>query len=390
MLRSAVWLSLDKYGGQFLGLLFGVWVMTLTDAKVFGEFAVILAWFGLGNLLSESAFTITLIKYSEDDFNSSFITFGVIQILIAITYSVVLLILNTGLEYYLIVPVLLLQPLQLFYTSYLSRKEMWSFQGKVGIASNLISIVISLVLVLMNHVLIGLVTRLISRQLILSFIGGLLLFRNYEFLQLNVNFLRIRKQLKFSSSILIQGIVNSITELLFAQHMRLRTLQDLGLYNRSRQFSDFLFRTPTIIFERVAFLRTRSGGFLTFKSIWIRPIAILVVTSVLFLLFSEGFNVSFYVRKYYPEWGALGGLIWFIVFLGLISSMTTILNSWFNSCGRSWVNFLGSVFRLIILLIFMKILSWEHVVLLSSGIEMIYLLIVTAYIYGSSNSNNLV
>lgn len=390
MLRSASWLSLDKYGGQLLGLFFSLWVMSFSDANVFGEFAVILAWFALGNLLSESAFTITLIRYSEDDFNSSYITLALIQILIALIYSTALVVSNTGLEYYLIVPVILLQPLQVFYTVYLSRKELWSFQGKAGILANLVALVISLVLVLKGYILMGLVVRLLLRQFLLSVIGGILLISYFNKLEVTVSIRRFKSQLRYSVKILIQGMVTSSTELLFAQHMRVLSLPDLGLYNRSRQFSDFLFRTPTIIFERIAFLETRLGNFKKFLTIWFKPVVLLGLLSSLILLFVSILEVTTIVEKFFPGWGELGNLVWFIVVLGFISSITTILNSWFNSCGKPGVNVSASLCKLASLMIVIHMFSWEYVVLLSSGLEMVFLILIMTFNNVSSNSNNLV
>ena len=84
LIKGVAWVSLEKYLGQILGLLFSFSLMFFSSSDVFGEFALIAVSFALVNMISEGGLTIGMIKATDDEFESSKILIIITQLVLSL------------------------------------------------------------------------------------------------------------------------------------------------------------------------------------------------------------------------------------------------------------------------------------------------------------------
>ena len=279
LIKGVAWVSLEKYLGQILGLLFSFSLMFFSSSDVFGEFALIAVSFALVNMISEGGLTIGMIKATDDEFESSKILIIITQLVLSllcvlwITYftdfnlnDFVIIIINIS---------IICSCLISFCVANLSRKEKWNQIGKSGLISQIMAITLAIIFACYGFFLEALIIRLSSKNIFFS----ILLIISSEKKNLKIDKQNIKDYysvIQFSLPVFFSGFINNSYDLILVNYIGLKSKSLLGFFNRSRQLADFVTKTPSVIFERVLFLKTKNIlNFKSFLKIWKLPFLII-------------------------------------------------------------------------------------------------------------------
>ncbi len=375
----------EKYGGQFIGLIFNTLIMFYADSQVFGKFALISVFLSFANMLSEGGFTIGLIKASDKEFHDIKIIINLIQLLFSATCIVWLVYfsefaLERNLLILLAISILSSGPLSIL-NAYYSRLENWKVLSYMGFLAQFVSVLIGLIFILNKDYLAALISRLAMRNILLT----IFLFRRDVFVYENYitpskSLKSLKSIFKFTLPIYFSGFLNNYYEYLTNEYIGGISLSTLGLYNRGKQICDFSVRTTTIIFEKILFIKTKGFDNLnSFINIWKYPLIIIIlIWSIAFLL-----NASFsekILNSFLPQWEGLASIILIILIVNLFQVFTFMITSYNYSNGKSRSIFFLNVIKVLCLFLSIKNnWDWGIVLISVSILEAISILILTVY-----------
>lgn len=259
--KGLAWSALDRFGGQGIQFLFGIWLTRILDTSDYGLLGMILIFIAVGQTLIDSGFGSALIwkkNPSQTDYSTVFyFNISISFILYAFFYFTAPLVAgfydNPQLVSLIRVICLnfIILSFSLIQQTILQKKVDFKLMAFVNSGGSVVAGVVALYLALHGFGVWSIVWQLLIKSLINSLF--LWIFSSWRPLAV-FDFNVLKELFGYGSKLTIAGLIYTVFQNLYFNIIgKLFPIDALGLYTRASQLQDFPVKTGTSIFNRVVF-----------------------------------------------------------------------------------------------------------------------------------------
>ena len=259
--KGLFWSALDRFGGQGIQFLFGIWLTRILDTSDYGLLGMILIFIAVGQTLIDSGFGSALIwkkNPSQTDYSTVFyFNISISFILYAFFYFMAPMVAgfydNPQLVSLIRVICLnfIILSFGLIQQTILQKRVDFKLMAYVNSGGSVVGGVVALYLALHGFGVWSIVWQLLTKSLVNSlFLWIFSTWRPLAVFDFNV----LKELFGYGSKLTVAGLIYTVFQNLYFNIIgKLFPIDALGLYTRASQLQDFPVKTGTSVFNRVVF-----------------------------------------------------------------------------------------------------------------------------------------